>query len=98
MASQSSSPLQETSSFNDVSQWMQFVMQLAMERGEVEGLCTTTQSFRNFRPDWVKSGGVSPVGRTTFLLRDAYQGDEKLLQSGLLGPVTVQMNAFISIK
>jgi hypothetical protein len=33
-------------------------VQLAMERGEVEGLCTTTQSFRNFRPDWVKSGFV----------------------------------------
>jgi tripartite-type tricarboxylate transporter receptor subunit TctC len=33
-------------------------VQLAMERGEVDGLCTTTQSFRNFRPDWVRSGQV----------------------------------------
>jgi len=33
-------------------------IQLAMERGEVEAICTTVQSFRNFRPEWVKSGFV----------------------------------------
>jgi tripartite-type tricarboxylate transporter receptor subunit TctC len=29
-----------------------------MESGELDGLCTTAQSFRNFRPDWIKSGVV----------------------------------------
>jgi len=29
---------------------------LAMERGELDGLCLTVQSFRNARPDWLKSG------------------------------------------
>jgi len=32
--------------------------QFAMESGELDGLCTTAQSFRNFRPDWIKSGVV----------------------------------------
>ena len=41
-------------------------------------------------PDWVKSSGKSPVGRTTFLLWKFYGGDEPLLESGLLGPVTLQ--------
>ena len=31
-------------------------VQFAMENGEVDGMCSTVQSFRNFRPDWVKSG------------------------------------------
>ncbi len=38
-------------------------------------------------PDWVKNGGKSPVGRTTFILYKFYDGTEKLLESGLLGPV-----------
>jgi tripartite-type tricarboxylate transporter receptor subunit TctC len=32
--------------------------QFAMESGELDGLCTTAQSFRNFRPDWIRSGVV----------------------------------------
>jgi hypothetical protein len=40
-------------------------------------------------PGWVKSGGKSPAGRTTFLLWKFYGGDEPLLESGLLGPVTL---------
>jgi len=32
--------------------------QFAMESGELDGLCTTAQSFRNFRPDWIGSGVV----------------------------------------
>ena len=41
-------------------------------------------------PKWVKSGGKSPAGRTTFVLQKFYGGKEPLLESGLLGPVTVQ--------
>jgi tripartite-type tricarboxylate transporter receptor subunit TctC len=37
---------------------------LAMERGELDGLCLTLQSFRNARPDWLKSG----VARVLFTL------------------------------
>ncbi|MEI7946546.1 MAG: glycosyl hydrolase [bacterium] len=44
-------------------------------------------------PDWVKHGGKSPVGRTTFILRKAYNGSEPLLESGLLGPVTLQVSS-----
>jgi len=32
--------------------------QFAIESGELDGLCTTAQSFRNFRPDWIKDGVV----------------------------------------
>jgi tripartite-type tricarboxylate transporter receptor subunit TctC len=30
--------------------------QFAMERGELDGMCATVQSLRNFRPDWIRSG------------------------------------------
>ena len=30
--------------------------QYAMETGELDGFCATVQSFRNFRPDWIKTG------------------------------------------
>lgn len=30
-------------------------VQFAMEKAEVDGLCSTVQSFRNFRPDWLKT-------------------------------------------
>lgn len=49
-------------------------------------------------PDWVKANGKSPVGRTTFLLWKFYGGDEKLLPSGLLGPVTVTASALATEK
>lgn len=29
---------------------------LAMERGELEGVCQTVESFMHFRPEWIKSG------------------------------------------
>jgi len=32
--------------------------QFAMERGELDGMCATVQSFRNFRPQWFKNGSV----------------------------------------
>ncbi|MEI6193068.1 MAG: glycosyl hydrolase [Verrucomicrobiota bacterium] len=47
-------------------------------------------------PDWVKAGGKSPVGRTTFALVKFYDGDEPLLDSGLLGPVTLEASAVAS--
>lgn len=41
-------------------------------------------------PDWVKNGGKSPVGRTSFVLWKFYDGDDsKLLKSGLIGPVII---------
>jgi len=41
-------------------------------------------------PDWVKTKGKSPVGRSTFLLWKFYGGEEDLLPSGLLGPVNLR--------
>ena len=42
--------------------------QFAMENGELDGMCSTVQSFRNFRPDWIRSG----IARVLFTLeRDA---------------------------
>ncbi|AKJ63599.1 glycosyl hydrolase [Kiritimatiella glycovorans] len=38
-------------------------------------------------PDWVREGGESPVGRTTFVLWKFYDGEAPLLESGLMGPV-----------
>jgi len=35
-------------------------------------------------PDWVKAGGKSPAGRSTFVLTRYYRGNEPLLDSGLL--------------
>ena len=40
-------------------------------------------------PDWVRNGGRSPVGRTSFVLWGFYGGDEPLMESGLLGPVKI---------
>ena len=30
--------------------------QFAMERGELDGMCATVQSLRNFRPEWMRAG------------------------------------------
>ncbi len=38
-------------------------------------------------PQWVRDGGSSPVGRTTWILNKFYSADSPLLPSGLLGPV-----------
>jgi hypothetical protein len=40
-------------------------------------------------PEWVRKGGSSPVGRTTWVLWKFYDGDATLLPSGLLGPVKI---------
>ena len=49
-------------------------------------------------PAWVKTGGKSPVGRTTFAVVKFHDGDDPLLPSGLLGPVTMQTATEIEIK
>ena len=49
-------------------------------------------------PDWVKAGGKSPVGRTTFAVVKFHDGDDPLLPSGLLGPVTLKTAAEIDTK
>jgi len=49
-------------------------------------------------PDWVKAGGKSPAGRSTFVLTRYYRENEPLLDSGLLGPVTLQTAAEIAVK
>jgi len=49
-------------------------------------------------PAWVKAGGKSPVGRTTFAVVKFHDGDDPLLPSGLLGPVTVQTAIGIEIN
>ena len=43
-------------------------------------------------PDWVRNGGKSPVGRTSFVLWGFYGGDEPLMESGLLGPIWIETN------
>lgn len=49
-------------------------------------------------PDWVKAGGKSPAGRTTFALVKFYDGDEPLLDSGLLGPVFLEVQSAILME
>lgn len=48
------------------------------------------RSVQKFIPDWVRNGGKSPVGRTTWVLWDLHTIDEPLLPSGLLGPVQLK--------
>jgi hypothetical protein len=43
-------------------------------------------------PEWVRNGGSSLVGRTTWVLWKFYGGDEPLLSSGLLGPVKIRFS------
>jgi hypothetical protein len=40
-------------------------------------------------PEWVRNGGASAAGRTTWVLWKFYGGDEPLLPSGLLGPLRI---------
>lgn len=49
-------------------------------------------------PNWVKAGGKSPAGRSTFVLTRYYRENEPLLDSGLLGPVTLQRETEIAVK
>lgn len=42
-------------------------------------------------PDWVINGQSSPTGRFSFTSWRLYKKEDKLVESGLLGPVTVRM-------
>jgi hypothetical protein len=42
-------------------------------------------------PDWVVNGQSSPTGRFSFTSWRLYKKEDKLVESGLLGPVTVRM-------
>ena len=44
-------------------------------------------------PEWVKKGEKSPTGRTTFTTWKHWTKDDKLLDSGILGPVSVRVLA-----
>jgi len=47
-------------------------------------------------PQWVLEGKPSPTGRYTFASRSLYKKEDPLMESGLLGPVTLQ--SAISLK
>ena len=46
-------------------------------------------------PDWVKRGDRSPTGRHTFTTWHHWTKDDKLLPSGLIGPVALQYVRFV---
>jgi hypothetical protein len=49
-------------------------------------------------PQWLTEGKPSPTGRFTFTSWRLWKKDDALAESGLLGPVTLQMTAKIDIK
>jgi hypothetical protein len=49
-------------------------------------------------PQWVRDGGSSPVGRTTWILNKFYSADSPLLPSGLLGPVRLTTQQEVPVK
>ena len=52
----------------------------------------------NSWPDWVVNGQPSPTGRFSFTSWRLYKKEDKLVESGLLGPVTVQIIEQYKIK
>ena len=44
-------------------------------------------------PQWVKEGKTSPTGRHTFTMFKHWSKEDDLLESGLLGPVTIRFGA-----
>jgi len=44
-------------------------------------------------PQWLTADQPSPAGRFTFTTHRLWRGDEPLVESGLLGPVTLQVSA-----
>ena len=44
-------------------------------------------------PQWVKEGKPSPTGRHTFTMFKHWSKEDELLESGLLGPVTIRFGA-----
>jgi hypothetical protein len=49
-------------------------------------------------PDWVVNEQPSPTGRFSFTSWRLYKKEDKLVESGLLGPVTVRMIEQYKIK
>lgn len=49
-------------------------------------------------PDWLKTGQASPTGRFTFTSWRLWKKDSPLVESGLLGPVTLQPAQRIEIQ
>jgi hypothetical protein len=49
-------------------------------------------------PQWVKQGKPSPTGRHTFTTWRLWKKDSPLVESGLLGPVTLQSAARVEVK
>ena len=52
--------------------------------------CTWNGSFLSRWPDYVREGGKSPTGRSTFTTFRHWGKNSKLLPSGLLGPVVLE--------
>jgi hypothetical protein len=48
-------------------------------------------------PQWVLDGKQSPAGRYTFASWSLYKKDDPLMESGLLGPVTLQSGIILTI-
>jgi hypothetical protein len=46
----------------------------------------------NIWPQWLLDGKPSPTGRITWASHDPFKSDSPLLPSGLMGPVTLQLN------
>ncbi|HTQ09220.1 MAG TPA: glycosyl hydrolase [Fimbriimonadaceae bacterium] len=49
-------------------------------------------------PDWVLNGGHSPTGRIAFTSWKLWHKEDKLLPSGLIGPVTIQDEIVVAAK
>ena len=56
---------------------------------------TPGRSWLKEIPDWVKRGERSPTGRHTFTTWHHWKKDDKLLTSGLLGPVVLRHVRFV---
>jgi len=49
-------------------------------------------------PQWVREGKPSPTGRFTFTSWRLWKKDSPLVESGLLGPVTLQQIKVVNVK
>ncbi len=49
-------------------------------------------------PQWLEKGLPSPTGRTTFTSWRLWHKNDKLVESGMLGPVTLQASALVTVN
>jgi hypothetical protein len=49
-------------------------------------------------PEWILKGEPSPTGRFTFTTWRLWKKNDALVQSGLIGPVTLSANETINLK